>query len=163
MTVRSGKVNVFESIITITRQANTTAYADGDHLSIATPAAVEFSEVALVKGAPIRLDNILISSPNAATGQTLRLWLFKRTVAGAADNAAFSLSDAERLLCITSFLCTPVVPAALNWSVELKDLKHIIMLDKNSTSLFALLEVDGGAYTPASAEVITMTLKGEVL
>ena len=96
---------------TLTRPANTTAYASGDVISDATGDAHFTFGSASDDGSKmvsrpdvgtITLNSVLLhSSANQATKLQAELWLFWADIANVADNAAFAPTDAEMLTLVT--------------------------------------------------------------
>lgn len=152
---------------TITRPANTTQYADGDGVSTATTGTIlEFTGVAPNAGMGGKITGLTVhKTDHDVTGATFDLYLFDTTVAGAGfeDNNAIAITDAEWQTCVGF-----ITIAEADWrNVVTGDEWHKTNLEftfqcaSESTSLFGVL-VARGTYTPASAEVITLRLSGEV-
>src|SRR5207245_2234219 len=83
--------------VTMTRPADTTAYAAGDQVSNSTsaPTILTFAGAARVSGGTGVITHVWITdSVAAATLPDLELWLFDTTATPNNDNAAFAPSDA---------------------------------------------------------------------
>lgn len=145
----------------VTRPADTTAYTAGDALSDSTSAPTSggftFSGAARVSGGSgIIMDACIASSNDPATRIAGEIWIFNTSVTNINDNAAFAVSDTEIKTCIG------VIPFAL-MDAGNNGYAHAIGLNMaftcvGSADLRFLVRVRN-AYTPASAEVLTFTLK----
>ncbi len=151
----------------ITRPANTTQYADGDGVSTATTGTIiEFKPAASTKGAGGRITGaVLHKTDQDTTSAAFDLYLFDTTVAGAGfeDNNAIAITDAEWQTCV-GFIAFE----AADWrNVVTGDIYNKTQLDLSyqckagGTALYGVM-VARGTYTPASAEVFTIRLTGEV-
>lgn len=145
---------------TITRPANTTAYAAEDALAATTPAvggSVITGAARASGGSGVITDVIVEMSTKAATALQGELWVFDTTVTEIADNAAFSISDtdAAKVVAIIPFTCDR--SGGLNYLAHVQNLAAGFTC-VGSANLYALVKVIN-AYTPASAEVLTMRFK----
>lgn len=152
----------------ITRPANTTAYATGDVISDVTGDAHYTFSNALKAGGKERglsgtiLSAHLISSANVAVKLDAELWLFHTDIAAVADNGLFAPTDTEMLtlLGIVDFptaswkVGVSTVGAAGNAVVRMDDLGITI---KGGRTLYGQL-VARNAYIPVSGEVFTVHL-----
>lgn len=148
--------------VDITRPADTTAYAANDALSDSTsaPTAGGFtlSNICRKSGGSVLITDIIVTSSNdPATPLQGEIFLFNQSVTNINDNAAFAVSDAEIKTCVGR------VPFALE-DVGNNDFYHaqnlgILATASGSANLRFLVRVKN-AYTPASSEVITVTVKG---
>lgn len=152
----------------ITRPANTTAYAAGDVVDASTAAGLTFTAPA--RGETLGgyiVDALLVSSANKSTKGDFELWLFD-TVPGSfdADNAVFTPTDAEMLTVIgiiqftQSFVGDATADAAGNSVHQAKRTFLPLRFDTvtDDDDLYGVLVVRN-AYTPVSAEVFTIRLK----
>lgn len=145
----------------ITRPADTTAYAANDALSDSTsaPTSGGFTLTGAARvsgGSGIITDVIVASSNNAATVLQGEVWIFDTSVTNVNDNAAFAISDAEvkTLVAKVPFV---MVQDTNNSAVHVQNLS-IGFTCSGSANLRFLIKVKN-AYTPASAEVITVRAK----
>lgn len=152
--------------VTITRPANTTAYADGDGVSTTAGDVLELYGVAAVAGGGGRIKTVYIhkTSQNTANAD-FDLYFFDTTFAigGIDDNAAIAITDAEFQTGI-GFISI----VAADWrNVVTGDVYCKTNIDLHyecaatDTALYAGL-VARGPYVPASAEVFTIRVGGEV-
>lgn len=152
---------------TITRPANTTQYADGDGVSTATTGTIlTFAGVAPAHKMGGKITGAYIHKTDQdTTAAAFDLYLFDTTVAGAGfeDNNAIAITDAEWQTGVgfISFV-------AADWrNVVTGDAYNKTNLDlsyecaADDTNLYGVL-VARDTYTPASAEVFTIRLSGEV-
>lgn len=153
---------------TITRPGNTTTYADGDVITGATPAALQFKLQQLNNNHMILLQHaMLIDSANQATKLIADLWLFSSAPALVDDdNAAWTPLDADlaNLLGIVQF-------ESANWIVgdatsgangnavcRATALAIPIVRDPQDTTVIHGVLVARNAYVPVSGEVFTVRL-----
>lgn len=152
---------------TITRPANTTQYADGDGVSTATTGTIlTFAGVAPHVGMGGRITGLSVSKTDQdTTSAAFTLYLFDTTVVGTGfeDNVAIAITDAEWKTKFSS-----IVLVAADWeNVVTGDTYTKTNLDSSykcasdDTKIYGVL-VARGTYTPASAEVFTIRLTGEV-
>ena len=152
----------------ITRPSNTTAYTIGDAISeVTTNDFFTFSGVcASPNYASIIREAMIFSSANqSATYLDANLFLFAQANAPGedADNAAWSPTDAELLTCIAiiNFPAAswvqgiPTAGAGGNALCSVVDLNRHIRIGE--ADIVGQL-VAGNAYTPVSAEVLTVSL-----
>lgn len=146
---------------TMTRPADTTAYAVGDMVANNTTAGsvtpIQFSNVVRSSGGTGVLRRLrLKKSGVSATGASFRVHLFRASpTAGAGDNAAFAVTSgsADYLGKVDITTDQSFGDGAAGFSdVSMGD----IQINPAATSLFALLEARG-AYTPANAETFILT------
>jgi hypothetical protein len=153
----------FVATATLTRPADTTAYAFGDMVANSTTAG---SVVALsfLTATPIggigRIDAVHIrKSGTSTTNASFRIHFYtvSPTIASG-DNAAFSTSGLTTYIgamdvtvdrTFTDGACGRGTPITVS----------PILLTTNNTTLFGLIEARG-AYTPASAETFELILEG---
>lgn len=148
--------------VSVTRTADTNAYAANDVLGSATgsTAGIDFN-LAAISGSSILITSVAFERDVAAliSGETsYNLYLYNVTPPSAlGDNAAFDLPTGDR----TSFLGvinlgTPVVmPSAHTLYVEQNGINKQVKL--SGTHIFGYL-VTVGAYTPTSAAVHKITI-----
>lgn len=147
----------FSSAVSVTRPANTTAYAAGDVVG-ATAAAITFPSMGpsgkeiMITSAAFEIDAAAIIS-----GETsYRLYLYNVTPPSAlADNAAFDIPSGDR----ASFLgfVDLGTPVDLGSTLYVEGNAINKQLTLSGTSLFGYL-VTNGAFTPTSARVHKITL-----
>jgi hypothetical protein len=145
----------------VTRPADTTAYATGDAISNSTsaPTSGGFTLTGAARksgGSGIITDMTIASSNDPATRLSGEIFLFDQAVTNINDNAAFAVSDAEIKTCVG------VVPFSLfdagnNGFAHITGL-NILFTCVGSANLRFLVRTRN-AYTPASAEEITVTAK----
>lgn len=148
----------------ITRPADTTAYADGDAVtdSTSTPNDSEFSGCSRVNdGSGVILSATLIDSVNGTVPTGFDLFLFDTAPTATNDNTAFALTDANANDCIGVISFTSasdgIDAGANNYIYHKSGLNIPFVCSGGATKLYGLLVVRG-AYTPASAEVFQMRL-----
>ena len=150
----------YKSKATITRPADTTAYAAGDVVG-ATAAAIEFKYAGPDDGHIIITDaDFEIDVTAVPSGMTsFRLYLYSATPPSAlADNAAFDLPSGDRASFLGHVdLGTPVDIGSTLW-VQTSQINRHVKLAAGTTSLFGYL-VTAAAFTPSSAAVKSITLK----
>lgn len=152
--------NAFDVVASITRPADTTAYAIGDCFSNSTtvPTTGGFTLTSVVRasgGAGLLTDLLITSSaPGAMQG---RLWLFNQAATNANDNAALALSDADVLnaVGVYPFTLTPLAGCSF---AHLQNLGKAFACS-GSANLRFLVEVTS-AYTPISGEVLQVRASG---
>lgn len=137
----------------VTRPANTTAYAAGDVVGPAVGAAMEFfaEQSGLIRSA------VLVDSAAEATKPDLDLALFTEAPDVAADNAAFAPTDAQAEKCVgvLSFLGLDFKTlAAGNGVIQADAIDIEYSADRK---LYGVL-IARNAYTPVSGEKFTVRL-----
>jgi hypothetical protein len=141
-----------------TRPADTTAYASGDLMANSTTAgsvvAMTFSPVTKGSGRSAQIRRVRVSKTGTSvTNASVRLHLYTTSSITAAngDNGAWSTDKAANYVGSVDVTIDKAMTdgAAGNATCE---------FNINSLSLYGLLEARG-AYTPASAEVFTVTLE----
>jgi hypothetical protein len=141
-----------------TRPADTTAYASGDLMANSTTAGsvvpMTFSRVTRGSGSSAQIRRVRISKTGTSvTNASVRLHLYTTSSITAAngDNGAWSTSAAASYVGSVDITIDKAMTdgAAGNATCE---------FNVASLSLYGLLEARG-AYTPASAEVFTVTLE----
>lgn len=148
-----------------TRPADTTAYASGDLVANSTTAAsvaaMQFSVARLSGGSGMVRKVRLRKSGTTIANATFRLHLYSATPATIAngDNGAFSTSGAATYLGALDVVVDRVfTDGAAGNGVPIAGMEVSFDLGAGATTIFGLLEARG-AYTPASAEVFTVTLE----
>lgn len=150
----------FDVVASITRPADTTAYASGDCFSDSTSAPTSggftLASVARNSGGYGLLTDLVITSSAASTMQG-RIWLFNQAATNKNDNSALSLSDADALNVVGVY---PFQLSALT-NCGFAHLQNLAKAFKcsGSADLRFLVEVTS-AYTPASAEVLQVRASG---
>jgi hypothetical protein len=155
----------------VTRPADTNAYAAGDVVSNSTSAAAVITFGSATFGAcrAVGWSTTLISASvivesNQATKPALELYLFSSAPTAVNDNSALALSaaDAEKLVAIVPLSTTYLTNAASGASgnhVQVSDTTPIpINCARSDTKLYGLLVVRN-AYTPVSAERFVVSIK----
>lgn len=145
----------------ITRPADTTQYAANDCLSDSTsaPTAGGFTFTSAARasgGSGIITDCIVASSNDPATPIQGEVWIFDTSVTNVNDNAAFVVSDSEIKTLVATIPFT-LTDSGNNDSAHIQNLA-IGFTCSGSANLRYLIRVKN-AYTPASAEVLTVRLK----
>lgn len=153
---------------TLTRPANTTAYADGQSVasSTGTATALTFSNVARVAGGTgVILSAVLVDKAYAASQPTgFELWLFRSAAPTvSSDGSAFALtqSDLNNFVTVIPFTTsyagnkTVGVTGSVVWNAPNLGRGFVCSGDAN---LYGVLKING-AYTPISAEVFDIVLK----
>lgn len=142
------------------RPANTTQYGTNEMWadSDSAPTAYLFGELAGLSGTIV--DAWIVSSNDPATLLQAELWLFDNSTTLVNDNAAFALSDADAVKGIAHIPFTLVSSVAGSGT---NSVAHVIGVDAafdctNRLGLYMLVKVKN-AYTPASAETLTVRLK----
>jgi hypothetical protein len=145
----------------ITRPADTTAYAANDALSDSTSAPTSggftFTSAASKSGGSgIITDLIVTSSADPATTLQGEIFLFNTSVTNINDNAAFAVSDAEIKTCVGKIAFT-LEDVGNNQFAHVQRV-YLTYTCSGSANLRFLVRVKN-AYTPASAEVLTFSIK----
>lgn len=148
--------------VDITRPADTTAYAANDALSNSTSAPTSggftLSNICRKSGGSVLITDMIVTSSNdPATPLQGEIFLFNQSVTNINDNAAFAVSDSEIKTCVgrVSFALEDV---GNNDYFHAQNL-NFVATASGSADLRFLVRVKN-AYTPASAEVITVIFKG---
>jgi hypothetical protein len=145
----------------VTRPADTAVYSAGDALSDSTsaPTSGGFTLTSAARrsgGSGIITDMTIASSNDPATRLAGEIFLFNTSVTNVNDNAAFVVSDTEIKTCVGVVPFT-LFDAGNNGFAHVTGL-NILFTCSGSANLRFLIRVRNG-YTPASAEVITVTAK----
>lgn len=144
---------------TITRPADTTAYASNDTLSDSTSAPTSggytLTNAARKSGGSGILTDMMIMTTIAGTLQG-EVHLFNQAATNVNDNAAWNLSDADALNRVAVIPFTLIADA--NNSYYHAQNLNIGYTCTGTRNLRALIKVKA-AYTPASAEALTVTAK----
>lgn len=152
-----------------TRPANVTAYTIGDAVSdVTTNNHITFSrpmDDGINTGEVVSA--IITSDANVATPPDMELWLFHTDIAEVADNAPWTLTDAEILTCIgvvdfpTGNWKAGAIAAAGNALCETLDIGLTFMMarvgDGSDAVIYGQL-VMKNAYVPTSGEVFNVSL-----
>lgn len=159
---------VSQAVATITRPADTVAYASGDVIADSTTAATPLVFKGVCgdgEGAVIRAAQFS-SSIVPATKLNADLFLFHTApTAYGNDNEAFALSDADLLNCVGVITLDGTTAAnikvgTLNCVVINQALAMPVKSLTTDRALYGVL-VARNAYVPASAEVLTVKLGAE--
>ena len=145
----------------VTRPADVTAYAANDALSDSTTAPTSggftFTSAARKSGGSgIITDAIITTSADAATLLQGEIWIFDTAVTNINDNTAFAVSDTEIKTYVGKIPFT-LEDAGNNGAATVQNLS-LGFTCVGSANLRYLVKVKN-AYTPASAEVLTVRLK----
>lgn len=149
-----------------TRPADTTQYTAADIVSDSTAAGhpLVFRDCARFDGGTgIIYSAMLFISTDAATNPNFDLVLFdSAAITIAADNAAGTVTDAQALQCVAAITfdgtnSTNVATVGANLIVKATGLGQVFKCASGDRALYGIV-VDRGAYTPASAEIITFKL-----
>jgi hypothetical protein len=151
----------FEVTATITRPADTTAYAQYDAISNSTsaPTKLTFSSVAGSNGEDVVITEVIITSTNNTALPNFRLWLFDQSVSATNDNSKLDVADADTEKCVA---VVPVDNSYLTNSssrAESANLAKQVSCASTSKDLYGLLQTDE-SYTPISEEVFKIRLRG---
>ena len=158
----------FAAAVTITRPANTTAYAVNAVLSTATSALTAFPTFALGIGNSTRasINNITLISSNgaASTRGQFAIYLFNSASpsGGGFNDAAAFAPTAAALATTTNELVgvmpssTPMGTAAYGYILT-NDTRQVVTDASGNVYLAIVLQ---NAYTPASGETITVVVSG---
>lgn len=146
---------------TYTRPADTNIYAAGDVIANSTSAATILTFSSAVRaetGTAIIQAATLVDSVAAATKLDADLYLFDTTVVMEQDNAAWDPSDAEMLTClgVIEFRGANFKTCGGNGITHVQGI-GLPIVSVGGSSIFGIL-VARNAYTPASAEVLTVRL-----
>jgi hypothetical protein len=142
----------------VTRPADTTAYAALDVLGAATTRVLEFTNIAPVGGGPIVIlyASLLIESNAVPSGMgQTKIHLYSSAPTAIADNAAYDLAAGDRTKYLGSITLGTLVDLGSTVFVE-DDLirKQVIA---TGSSLFAITQTVN-AFTPSSGTVKNWTL-----
>jgi hypothetical protein len=156
---------------TLTRPADTTAYASGDLVANSTTAGsvvpVSLLNVVLTNGnegavsGAVRLEACRIrKTGTGTTSASFRVHLFQTSPTSAAgDNAAFSSNNAANYLgAFDVAVDRAFTDGAAGRGLSVTGTPMTVTL-ASGTTVFALVEARG-AYTPATSEVFTIVLEG---
>lgn len=156
--------NIIKSIVsggTVTRPADTTAYASGDLVANSTTAgsvvAISFAGVVRGSAQSGQIRRVrLLKTGTGVTNAAFRIHLYKVLAITCAngDNGAWSTDSAASYI---GFVDVTVDKAMTDGAVGLSAATEINFTPV-TTLLYGLIEARG-AYTPASAEVFTVTLE----
>lgn len=152
----------FSVSTSVTRPADTTAYAANDAISNSTTAPTTggftLSSIARKSGGSVLITDVIVcTSADAVIPLQGEVLLFNQAVTNINDNAAFAVSDAEIKTCVGR------IPFALedvgnNGFFHCQNL-NMVCTASGSADLRFLLRARN-AYAPASGEEITVIVKG---
>lgn len=155
--------NILNPAVSFTRPADTTAYAVGDLIanSVTAASVVVPTWPTTSQSGGFYLGGIrLLKSGNVLTNATFRLHMFSLvpTIATAGDNSVFSANVSGMANWIGSFDGQMLAAGADGAAVNLTPTEGLVnpIQQGQGTPVFALLQALA-AYTPASAEVFTIT------
>lgn len=148
---------------TITRPADTIAYAADDEISSSTsaPAVVTLTSCARASGGSGVIADVVLIDSNGVTGYAdLELWIFDTTTTPNNDNTAFAPSDAvsQTLVGWVPLTLTAMGGGANRIYRAAPGYLPIPFVTVGSANLFARL-LTRNAYTPISAETFKVRLK----
>lgn len=166
---RQESLNTFNtaSVVTsVTRPANTTAYAAGDVVAAADDSNLTFLGVVRQGNQPAftgQVSTVLItSSANVGTKPDMELWLFSAIPATVGDNAPFTPSDAE----LATLVGVVDLPQASWYEANSASgdsgnscciVQPSLVFQGSSVDLYGVLVIRN-AYVPVSGEVFTVKL-----
>jgi hypothetical protein len=153
----------YTSAISITRTADTNAYAANDAIGAATgsTAAKEFASIgAAGEHVEIMSAELLIeASALIASEAGYSLYLYDALPASAyGDNAAWDLPSGDRANFLGKIALGTPVDLGSTLYIRTNNLGHVVKLAASVTSLYAYLVTDAG-YTPTSSRVYKVTLR----
>lgn len=154
----------YRSVATVTRPANTTAYAANDVVGAAA-AAFELASIGPSGGhIMVTSVDILVHISSVPTGMsTFRLHLYDATPPSAlADNAQFDIPSGDRNNYLGFISLDAPTDRGSSLHVQMVGVNQQYKLASGSSSLFAYLETVGG-YTPNSASVYQVRLRAIAL
>jgi hypothetical protein len=140
--VAAGYTTIIDA--TLTRPANTTAYASGDEVTDTGGAVRTLTSIARYSGGSGIIQGVSISfSSNWATKPSLELWIFDTTTAPATDNAAYDVDDTEinTLISVISMGLTYIGDATANTGNFAMDTGQISVPFKTSGSANLFMRV----------------------
>jgi hypothetical protein len=145
----------------ITRPANTDAYAAGDVIGTAATQQITLTADQLrEKSSGVILKAQVISTASPTALATLELWLLKAAVAAQADSAAFAITDAEIQAAVVATIAlgnSRVGLASGNTVYESDSALYSFQLPDFRKDLIGILVVRN-AYVPISGEVFTVNV-----
>ena len=146
------------SRVSVTRPADTTAYAALDVVGPATTGVLEFTNLAPSGGGAIVLlyASLMVDSAAVPSGMgQFKIHLYSSAPTAIADNAAFDLPSGDRTKYLGSI--TLGTPADLGATLFVEDDMIRKQVIATGSSLFAIAQTVS-AFTPASATVQNWTL-----
>lgn len=150
---------------TITRPADTTAYASGDLVANSTTAGsvtpFSFTNAVRFPGGSVRIERCRIQKSGTSTSNAaFRVHIYSATPASIAngDNGAWSTSIAGYVGAFDVTLDRAFTNGAEGAGLSLTSTPMTCKAAGSAVTLFALLEARG-SYTPASAETFTILLE----
>lgn len=168
LTMPSGALQVSKQIsASLTRPADTTAYAAGDAVTNSTtvPVAITFQNCARANAGSGRLIGAtMVDSANQATKGIFELWVFTALPTPDNDNAAFTPTDAECATLVgiiplnATFVGDATAGAGGNCVYEAAPSDFPFTCGVGVDDLYGLMVVRN-AYTPVSAETFTFILR----
>ena len=149
----------------VTRPADTTAYAAGDVLADSTSAPTVLTFPGVTKGAnggAVISQAMSVSNLADATKPDLELWIFDSAPAATNDNAAFAPSDAEmlNLVGVIPFATASFKVGGGNIVCDVQTANVVVNTKGGVSDLYAV-PVVRNIWTAGSAETLTFTLKVE--
>ena len=144
---------------TVTRTADTEAYAALDVISTAEGEVITFATVATTPASQLHISRVKMRIDIAAVPAGMdgfRLHLYNASPTAIADNVAYNLPAGDRAKYLGYItLNAPVDLGATLWSET--DCDFTAQLATGSTSVYGLLQTLA-AYTPSSADLFTIGL-----
>lgn len=114
-------------------------YASGDYMGPDTT-PTSFASAIRVSGGKAKIKSILISNQITTAMPALELWLFSATITVPADNAAWSITDADSLLCVGVIpINTPLWYASALNQIYCDDGLDLIVKSAAQTIFYALV------------------------
>jgi len=142
----------------ITRAANTTAYAAGDIINgsgLTVPIPLSVARQANGRG---EITQVLLETDLATiTNGDIRVHFFRESHTLAADNAAFASLHANRANYLGFVTLPTLIAMGGGAAAKDDDLRIPFQASSSSEKIYAVLEALG-AYTPASGQVISLSV-----
>ena len=159
--------DTFTITTSITRPADTNAYAAGDQVANSTsaPTVLTFTGAARYPGWGGKITKAeVLSSAYVAIAPDLELWVLTATATPNNDNAAFAPTDAVAATAIAripvsiAFVGAPTAGAGGNqWLESDLGVQYPYQCAADSQSLYGLL-IARNAYVPVSGEIFTVRI-----
>lgn len=154
-------VGGFSTIVstTLTRPANTTAYAAGDEITDTGGTIRTITSAARVSGGSGVITGVAISFSTVwTTMPSLELWIFDTTSTPATDNAAFAPADGETDTCIGVIPLSTTYAGTVNFMMDSGPISFPFVT-VGSANLFARIVVRNAAQDSANSSTIKMRFR----
>jgi hypothetical protein len=145
--------------VTLTRPADTTAYAAGDAItdSTSSPNDIEFDFSGIAaNGDMLEITKVVIAD-SGITSESLSLRLFDAAVTATNDNSAFSVSDSDNNNSVSLITLISKDRAGASTLYDSGAISEFVKLDAADDTLYGLLRTIS-AFTPISAETFQITI-----